>query len=84
MVETTNNVAITIAFLDATSRKITFRGVDDNEIANIKTRVKAINASYPQEMSKTFVSAIGAQSTMISQVQIIHIEEEVIYSASQS
>lgn len=84
MEETTNNVTITIAFLDATSRKITFRGVDDTEIPNIKTRVKAINAAYPQNMAKTFVSAIGAQSTMISEVLISQITEEVIYSASQS
>lgn len=81
MEETTNNVAITIAFLDATSRKITFRGVDDAEIPNIKARVKAINAAYPQDMAKTFVSSIGAQSTMISDVTISRITEEVIYSA---
>lgn len=80
--ETTNNVIITLAFADATDRNITFKGVDSEELANVKARVKAINANYPEAMARTFVSAIGAQSTMISKVQLVTVTEEVIYSAS--
>lgn len=80
--ETTYNVIITLAFADATDRNITFRGVEAEEISNVKAKVKAINASYPANMARTFVSAIGAQSTMISKAQIVTTTEEVIYSAS--
>lgn len=82
--EVNYSVAITLAFLDATTRTIKFNGVEETELNNIKSRVKAINANYPTNMAKTFISSIGAQSNMISKAVITRTQEEVIYNANQS
>lgn len=78
---TTNDVTITIAFADATTRNIKFSGVESSELLNVKTKVKAINANFPPAVATTFVSSIGAQSTMITKAVITSTTEEVIYSA---
>lgn len=79
-VERTNSVAITLAFEDATSRTIRFNGVEDAALNAVKSRVKQLNEDFPPEVSTTFVSAIGAESTMISKVIITSTQKEVIYS----
>lgn len=81
-VETTKAVKLTLAFKDATSRILTFNGVDDEALPQVKAKVKALNANMPPALATTFVSTIGAQLIAISKAQIIITEEEVIYSAS--
>lgn len=80
--ETTISVIITLAFNDATSRNMTFRGVDREALANIANKVKALNANMPPAFATTFVSAMGASCTMISKLQSVETVEEVIYSAN--
>lgn len=76
----TNDVTITLAFADATTRNIKFSGVDDEELMDIPDKVIAINANFPPTVATTFVSAIGAHSTMITKAVITSTSEEVIYS----
>lgn len=76
----TNDVTLTIAFSDATSRNIKFSGVENNALMGIKSKVKAMNANFPPEVATTFVSAIGAPSTMISKAIITSTSREVIYN----
>lgn len=80
--ETTYSVILTLAFADASTRNFKFNGVDEQEAENIPTKVKAINANMPAAFKTTFVSATGAECTMISRAQWIESSEEVIYSAS--
>lgn len=80
--EIQRSVILTLAFADATSRNFKFNGVDIEERVNVPTKVKAINANMPAAFKTTFVSATGAECTMISRAQWIDTREEVIYSAS--
>lgn len=80
---TVKSVKIKLAFQDASTRIYTFNDVDENLVpAEVKEKVRAINANMPASFAVTFVSAGGAQCVMISEVQIIDKSEEVIYSAS--
>lgn len=76
----TTNVILTLAYEDSTSRNVTFSGVEDKDVANVKTRVKSLNANLPESFKETFVSANGYKCRMISKAQIVTTEEEVIYS----
>ncbi len=80
--ETTYSMIITIAFADATTRNFKFNGVDPNEFLNAKAKVIAINTNMPAAFKTTFVSSNGAEPTMISRLQSVETQEEVIYSAS--
>lgn len=80
--ETTISVVITLAFADATTRNFRFNGVDASLEGDIPDKVKAINANMPASFKTTFVSANGAECTMISKAQWLETTEEVIYSAS--
>lgn len=80
--ETTYYVILTLAFADASTRNFRFNGVDLNQRDNVKTKVKAINANMPAAFKTTFISATGAECTMISRAQWVESSEEVIYSAS--
>lgn len=77
---TTNDVTITIAFADATTRNIKFSGVDGEALLDVSDKVIAINANFPPSVATTFVSAIGAHSTMITKAVITSTTEDVIYS----
>lgn len=79
--ETTYYVILTLAFADARTRNFRFNGVDPDERDNVKTKVKAINANMPAAFKTTFISATGAECTMISRAQWVESSEEVIYSA---
>lgn len=76
----TNDVTLTIAFADATSRNIKLSGVDSDNLMAVKSKVRALNANFPPEVATTFVSAIGAQATMISKAVITSTSREVIYN----
>ncbi len=79
--ETTLSVVITLAYDDATRRNYTFSGVAEEEIADVKDRILAINANMPANFRSTFVSEGGTQVKMIAAGKIITLEEEVIYNA---
>lgn len=79
--ETTHAVILTIAFADATDRSFKFNGVDQEQFQYVADRVRAINANIPANFKTTFVSANGAEATMISKAQWIETTEEVIYNA---
>lgn len=80
--ETTIKVQLTLVYSDATTRNLTFNGVDSTATGSVKAKVKAINANMPAVVSATFVSANGAPVTMIRSAKIITTQEEVIYRAS--
>lgn len=79
----TNNVIVTLLYSDNTRRNITFEDVADENIMNVKAKIKAINANANNEYEnfyKTFVSDDGEPVTKIESCKIVVIEEEVIYS----
>lgn len=83
---TTRQAVLKLAFRDATDRTFKFNGVDASKVADIKSKVIAINDSLAagqlNNFAQTFVSDTGAECIMISTAQIITTEEEVIYNAS--
>lgn len=82
MSTTTNKVNIGLSFLDDTSRTVSFNNVRQEEIPNISTRVKAINASMSNAFKDTFRSAGGAQVAHIGKAQLVTTTEEMIYNAA--
>ena len=80
--ETTIKVQLTLVYSDATTRNLTFNGVEEEAIPDVKEKVQAINANMPAVVAATFVSANGAPVTMIRSAKIITTQEEVIYRAS--
>lgn len=78
----TINVVITLAYEDSTSRNYTFNGVEAENLAFVKTRVKQLNKNLPEAFKKTFVSNEGHECAMISKAQIVTTEEEEIYSVN--
>ena len=83
---TTRSVKIKFVYNDATSRTYTFNGVASTELIEVKDRVLAINASLEAgtapNFANTFVSNLGSPCKLISEAQIIRLDQEVIYSAS--
>ena len=80
--ETTIKVALTLVYADATTRTLTFNGVHEEAIPDVKDKILALNASMPAAVATTFVSKTGAQTTMIRDAKIIVISQEEIYHAS--
>ncbi len=78
----TNNVILTLVFEDATTRTVTFRGVDNSALNQVKPKIKALNTNMPEAFATTFISTSGTNCTMIGKAQIVSIDEEVIYNAS--
>lgn len=78
---TTNQVNITLAYEDASARTYNFKGVLLEELENVGTRARAVNANMPANFKNTFLSNSGAKAMQISKVQLISQEEEVIYNA---
>lgn len=83
---TTRSVKIKLVYDDATSRTYTFNGVDGQYLPDVKDNVKAINQSLEagtaSNFANTFVSNLGSPCKLISNAQIIILNQEVIYSAS--
>lgn len=82
MSTTTTKVNIGLTMTDSSSKTVTFEGVKSTEIANIASRVEAINANMSDAFRDTFVNADGAHVLTIGKAQVVTTEEEVIYSAN--
>lgn len=80
MAELVNEVRIGLLYGDGTTRSYTFTGVDDTEVANVATRIKAINADPTDNFHKTFVSDTGEAVLRIATGAITSTEETVIYT----
>ena len=79
----TNNVIVTLLFDDDSTRNITFEGVASSVLADVKDKIREINANANNEYAnfyQTFVSDDGEPVIKIESCKIVQIEEEVIYS----
>ena len=79
----TNNVVITLLYNDGDTRNITFEGVADDDLLDVKDKIQSINANANNEFAnfyQTFVSDDGEPVVKIESCKIVSIEEEVIYS----
>lgn len=79
----TNNVVITLLYNDGDTRNITFEGVADDDLMDVKDKIQSINANANNEFAnfyQTFVSDDGEPVVKIESCKIVSIEEEVIYS----
>ena len=79
----TNNVVVTLLYNDGDTRNITFENVADDDLLDVKAKIKAINANSNNEYEnfyKTFVSDDGEPVIKIESCKIVSSEEEVIYS----
>ena len=79
----TNNVVVTLLYDDDSTRNITFEGVASSVLADVKDKIREINANVNNEFAnfyQTFVSDDGEPVVKIESCKIISIEEEVIYS----
>ena len=79
----TNNVVITLLFEDDFTRNITFEGVASADLADVKDKIREINANDNNDYAnfyQTFVSDEGEDVIKIESCRIVATEEEVIYS----
>ena len=79
----TNNVVVTLLFEDDSTRNITFEGVEEDDLADIKSKIQSINANANNEFAnfyQTFISDDGEPVIKIESCKIISTQEEVIYS----
>lgn len=80
--EPVNKVILSLVFADATSRNLTFNGVETSALSSVKNKIILLNVNMPPALAATFVSDNGAALTMIRAARIVITTEEVIYSAS--
>lgn len=83
MSSSSNKVIITLLYEYGDMRSYTFEDVANADLADIKSKILAINANSNNEYEnfyKTFVSPYGDAVTKIESCRIVSIEEEVIYS----
>ena len=79
----TNNVIVTLLFEDDSTRNITFEGVASSVLADVKDKIREINANANNEYAnfyQTFFSDDGEPILKIESCKIVSTEEEVIYS----
>lgn len=79
-----NNVIVTLAYEDGTTRNYTFEGVENADLASVKEKILAINANANGEYAnfyQTFVSDEGEPFSMIESAKIVTVEEETIYGS---
>ena len=79
----TNNVVLTLLFEDDSMRNITFEGVASADLADVKDKIREINANDNNDYAnfyQTFVSDEGEDVIKIESCRIVATEEEVIYS----
>ena len=79
----TNNVVVTLLYDDDSTRNITFEGVASSVLADVKDKIREINANVNNEFAnfyQTFVSDDSEAVVKIESCKIVSIEEEVIYS----
>lgn len=79
----TNNVVITLLYDDGDTRNITFEGVANDDLPDVKDKIQSINANANNEFAnfyQTFVYDDGEPVVKIESCKIVSIEEDVIYS----
>ena len=77
---TKTNAMLTLNYEDNSTRNVTFKDIDVNEMQYMADRVKAINNNMSANFRGTFISDNGAAVRSISKAQVIRTTEEVIYS----
>ena len=80
MSEVTTSVRVGLLYQDGTTRNYTFEGVADSVVADVATKIKAINANSDDNFHKTFVSNDGSPVLRIGSGQVTTTEETVIYT----
>ncbi len=78
-----SNVGLTLSFADLSSRTITIEDVPAQNLMQIKSKVKAVNANVDgayNALYQSFVSNDGDNFVSISSAKIVSIEEDVIYN----
>lgn len=76
----TNTVKITLGFDDSTTEYFTVENVYDEDLADVGTKAKALNADYPDDLKELFVSAGGASSTRIAAVSYTETTEDILFN----
>ena len=79
----TNDVIVTLLFNDNSTRNIVFEDVPNEDVVNVKAKIKEINANANNEYAnfyQTFISDDGAAFLKIESCKIVSTQEEVIYS----
>lgn len=74
-----NEVRLSIAYQDATSRTITFSKITEQAQLTIADKVQSLNAAPSAAFQTTFRSVNNAPATGIGKAQIITTEEDIIY-----
>ena len=83
MSSSSNKVIITLLYEYGDARTYTFENVASADLADIKSKILAINSNTNNEYAnfyQTFVSPYGDAVTKIESCKIVQTEEEVIYS----
>lgn len=83
---TTNSISLTFEYDDATTRNYAFTGMDNSALANLRDRVRSLNATLADSVAgaayhETFISEDGAPVKRISKAKYTVTEEQVIYRA---
>lgn len=79
---TTYKVNIGLTFEDGTTKTIGMDDVLEEEIPNVRNRIKAINANMSNAFKNTFTNETGSRVSTIGKAQTVATEEEVIYSVN--
>lgn len=79
MADPINSVRVGILYDDGSTRSYNFTGVADSVLADVATKIKAINAAPSSPFFDTFVSNSGANALRISSGSITSETQEVIY-----
>lgn len=80
---TLNSAQVTLEFSDETTRTYTLPSIPASAIANIPTKVKAINGGTAENVDAfkaTFIANSGASFVSISSAVSTTVVEDVIYS----
>lgn len=80
MADVVTSVRVGLLYQDGTTRNYTFEGVADSVVADVATKIKAINADSNDNFHKTFVSNDGSPVLRIGSGQVTTTEETVIYT----
>lgn len=79
---TTYKANIGLTFADGSTKTIGMDGVLEEQIPNISTRAKAINANMSDAFKRTFTNENNSPVVKIGKLQSVATEEEVIYSVN--
>lgn len=74
-----NSVRVGLLYDDGSTRSYNFADVAASVLADVPTKIKAINAAPSSAFFDTFVSNTGAEVLRIATGTITSEEEEIIY-----